>query len=89
MAGFCGCNVDAILGWYWVFGSISPVIKSALNYNQRQVVSLGVAKDLGGSVGLSAGSLSEILPLWGALLVGVIHIWLIVTGRAPVLPIWV
>lgn len=56
-------------GTGYLFDSISPVIKSALNYNQRQVVSLGVAKDLGGSVGLSAGSLSEILLLWGALLV--------------------
>ena len=29
-----------------LFGSISPVIKSSLNYNQRQLASLGVAKIL-------------------------------------------
>ncbi|KZV20266.1 protein NUCLEAR FUSION DEFECTIVE 4-like [Dorcoceras hygrometricum] len=82
-------------GTGYMFGSISPVIKSALNYKQRQIASLGVAKDLGGSVGLSAGTLSEILPLWAALLVGVIQnfvgygwIWLVVTGRAPALPLW-
>lgn len=79
----------------YMFGSISPVIKSSLNYNQKQLARLGVAKDLGGSVGFMAGSLCEILPLWGALLVGATMnligygwVWLIVTGRSPVLPLW-
>lgn len=71
------------------------MIKSSLNYNQKQLARLGVAKDLGDSVGFLAGSLSEVLPLWGALLVGALQnfigygwVWLIVTGRAPVLPLW-
>ncbi|KAG8482989.1 hypothetical protein CXB51_021912 [Gossypium anomalum] len=79
----------------YIFGSISPVIKSSLNYNQRQLSKLGVAKDLGGSVGFIAGSLSEILPLWGVLLVGALQnligyssLWLIVTGKVPVFPLW-
>ncbi|KAA3455877.1 protein NUCLEAR FUSION DEFECTIVE 4-like isoform X1 [Gossypium australe] len=79
----------------YIFGSISPVIKSSLNYNQRQLSKLGVAKDLGGSVGIIAGSLSEILPLWGVLLVGALQnligyssLWLIVTGKVPVFPPW-
>ncbi|OMO99466.1 Nodulin-like protein [Corchorus olitorius] len=87
--------IQSCAGIGYVFGSISPVIKSSLNYNQRQLSSLGVAKDLGDSVGFLAGSLSEILPLWGALLVGALQnlvgygwVWLIVTGRAPVLPLW-
>ncbi|GMI67484.1 hypothetical protein like AT3G01930 [Hibiscus trionum] len=87
--------IQSCAGVGYVFGSISPVIKSSLNYNQRQLSKLGVAKDLGDSVGFLAGSLSEILPLWGALLVGALQnligygwVWLIVCGRAPVLPLW-
>lgn len=87
--------IQSCAGVGYLFGSISPVIKSSLNYNQRQIASLGVAKDLGDSVGFLAGSLSEILPLWGALLVGALQnlvgygwVWLVVTGRAPVLPLW-
>lgn len=71
------------------------MIKSSLNYNQRQIARLGVAKDLGDSVGFLAGTLCEVLPLWAALLIGALKnfvgygwVWLIVTGRAPPLPIW-
>ncbi|MBA0799743.1 hypothetical protein Gohar_010238 [Gossypium harknessii] len=79
----------------YIFGSISPVIKSSLNYNQRQLSKLGVAKDLGGSVGFIAGGLCEILPIWGVLLIGALQnligyssLWLIVTGKVPVFPLW-
>lgn len=79
----------------YLFGSISPVIKRSLNYNQRQLSRLGVAKDLGDCVGFLTGVLCEILPSWGALIVGSSlnfigygWVWLIVTGRAPVLPLW-
>ncbi|CAD5178455.1 protein NUCLEAR FUSION DEFECTIVE 4 [Musa acuminata AAA Group] len=87
--------VQAVAGIGYLFGSLSPVIKSSLGYNQRQIARLGVAKDLGDSIGFLAGSLCEILPLWAALLIGVLQnfvgygwVWLIVTGRAPVLPLW-
>ncbi|KZV49313.1 hypothetical protein F511_39094 [Dorcoceras hygrometricum] len=87
--------LQSCAGIGYLFGSISPTIKSCLNYNQKQVAWLGVAKDLGDSVGFLAGSLSEIFPLWGALLVGAIQnffgyglVWLVVTGRVPVLPLW-
>ena len=87
--------IQSCAGVGYIFGSISPVIKSSLNYNQRQLSKLGVAKDLGDNVGFLAGSLSEILPLWSALLVGALQnlvgygwVRLIVTGRAPVLPLW-
>ncbi|XP_019161652.1 PREDICTED: protein NUCLEAR FUSION DEFECTIVE 4-like [Ipomoea nil] len=79
----------------YLFGSISPIIKESLNYNQKQVALLGVAKDLGDSVGFLAGTLSEVLPLWATLLVGAIQnflgygwVWLILTARAPALPLW-
>ncbi|KAG9130199.1 hypothetical protein Leryth_004194 [Lithospermum erythrorhizon] len=81
--------IQSCAGIGYLFGSISPVIKSSLNYNQKQLARLGVAKDLGDSVGFLAGSLCEILPLWGGLLVGAIQnfvgygwVWLVVTGRA-------
>ncbi|XP_073003601.1 protein NUCLEAR FUSION DEFECTIVE 4-like [Typha latifolia] len=87
--------MQSCAGIGYLFGSISPVIKSSLGYNQRQIASLGVAKDLGDSVGFLAGSLCEILPLWAALLIGALQnlvgygwVWLIVTGRSPVLPLW-
>ncbi|XP_042456637.1 protein NUCLEAR FUSION DEFECTIVE 4-like [Zingiber officinale] len=87
--------VQAVAGIGYLFGSLSPVIKSALGYNQRQIARLGVAKDLGDSIGFLAGTLCEILPLWAALIVGVLQnfvgygwVWLIVTGRAPQLPLW-
>ncbi|KAK4779408.1 hypothetical protein SAY86_006936 [Trapa natans] len=87
--------IQSCAGIGYLFGSISPVIKTSLNYNQRQIARLGVAKDLGDSVGFLAGSLCEVLPLWGALLVGAFQnfvgygwVWLVVTGRSPVLPLW-
>ncbi|KAL3347049.1 hypothetical protein AABB24_025459 [Solanum stoloniferum] len=88
--------IQSFAGIGYLFGSISPIIKSSLNYNQKQIARLGVAKDLGDSVGFLAGTLSEILPLWAALLVGAVQnfigygwVWLIVTGRSPTLPLWV
>ncbi|KVH92809.1 protein NUCLEAR FUSION DEFECTIVE 4-like [Cynara cardunculus var. scolymus] len=88
--------VQSCAGIGYLFGSLSPIIKTSLNYNQRQVARLGVAKDLGDSVGFLAGTLSEILPLWAVLLVGAIKnfigygwVWLIATHRVPTLPLWV
>ncbi|XP_057437528.1 protein NUCLEAR FUSION DEFECTIVE 4-like [Lotus japonicus] len=79
----------------YLFGSISPVIKSSLNYNQKQVAMLGVAKDLGGTVGYITGILCAVLPMWGALLVGAAlgiigygWVWMIVTAQVPALPLW-
>ncbi|XP_021713673.1 protein NUCLEAR FUSION DEFECTIVE 4-like isoform X1 [Chenopodium quinoa] len=87
--------IQACAGIGYMFGSISPVIKSNLNYNQRQVARLGIAKDLGDSVGFLTGYICEVLPLWAALLVGAIQnlvgygwVWLIITGKATPLPLW-
>ncbi|PKA55251.1 hypothetical protein AXF42_Ash003888 [Apostasia shenzhenica] len=87
--------MQSCAGIGYLFGSLSPVIKSSMGYNQRQIATLGVAKDLGDSVGFLAATLCEILPLWAALLVGALQnfvgygwVWLIVTGRTPTLPLW-
>ncbi|KAJ0112178.1 hypothetical protein Patl1_01228 [Pistacia atlantica] len=92
----CAMWVQSCAGVGYLFGSISPVIKSAMGYNQRQVALLGVAKDLGDSIGFVAGSLVEILPVWSLMLIGVVQnfvgyglVWLIVTNKLPALPLWV
>ena len=38
--------LQSTAGIGYLFGSISPVIKSSLNYNQKQIATLGVAKAL-------------------------------------------
>ncbi|KAF2311510.1 hypothetical protein GH714_024465 [Hevea brasiliensis] len=92
----CAMWVQSCAGIGYLFGSISPVIKSAMGYNQRQVAMLGVAKDLGDSIGFVAGALCEVLPIWALLLIGVFQnfvgyglVWLIVIGKLPSLPLWV
>ncbi|XP_020213168.1 protein NUCLEAR FUSION DEFECTIVE 4 isoform X1 [Cajanus cajan] len=82
-------------GTSYMFGSISPVIKSSMGYNQKQVAFLSVAKDLGDNVGLLAGKISQASPIWGLILVGILQnvigyglVWLIVTHRFPSLPLW-
>jgi len=87
--------MQSCAGVGYLFGSLSPVIKSSLGYNQRQVAGLGVAKDLGDSVGFLAGTLCALLPFWAALLVGAAQnlvgygwVWLAVTRRVPVPPLW-
>ncbi|CAL5361819.1 unnamed protein product [Camellia sinensis] len=88
--------VQSCAGIGYLFGSISPVIKSTMGYNQRQVAILGVAKDLGDSIGFIAGTLIEVLPVWAVFSIGVVQnfvgyglVWLIVTHRLPTLPLWV
>ncbi|KAI3980172.1 hypothetical protein MKX01_033313 [Papaver californicum] len=87
--------VQSVAGTGYLFGSISPVIKTSLNYNQKQIATLGVAKDLGDNIGFLAGTFCEVLPISGALFVGAIQnlvgygwVWLIVTHRVPALPLW-
>ncbi|KAK6920527.1 Nodulin-like, partial [Dillenia turbinata] len=88
--------IQSCAGVGYMFGSISPVIKSTMGYNQREVAILGVAKDLGDNIGFIAGYLCEVLPLWGILLIGALQnfvgyglVWLIVSGLLPSLPLWV
>ncbi|VAI74441.1 unnamed protein product [Triticum turgidum subsp. durum] len=79
--------MQSVAGVGYLFGSLSPAIKSSLGYNQRQVASH--------SVGFLAGTLCAVLPLWAALLIGAAQnlvgygwVWLAVTHRVPVPPLW-
>ncbi|KAL5543892.1 hypothetical protein UlMin_007676 [Ulmus minor] len=92
----CAMWIQSCAGIGYLFGSISPVIKSTMGYNQRQIAILGVAKDLGDSVGFVPGYLSEVFPIWGILLIGVVQnfigygfLWLIVNQTLPSMPLWV
>ncbi|XP_019196770.1 PREDICTED: protein NUCLEAR FUSION DEFECTIVE 4-like [Ipomoea nil] len=87
--------VQSCSGIGYLFGSISPVIKTAMGYNQRQVAMLGVAKDLGDAIGFLPGVLCEIMPIWVVLFIGVLQnffgyglVWLIVAHKIPELPLW-
>jgi hypothetical protein len=87
--------VQSMAGIGYLFGAISPVLKARLGYNQRQLAALAVAKNVGGYVGVVAGTLSAALPAWAMLLMGAAQnllgygwLWLIVTGQAPPLPLW-
>lgn len=92
----CSMWIQSCAGIGYLFGSISPVIKTHMGYNQRQVSLLGVAKDLGDSIGFVPGTFVEILPVWSINLIGALQnfvgyglVWLIVTNRLPSLPLWV
>nr|GMC53296.1 protein NUCLEAR FUSION DEFECTIVE 4-like [Ipomoea batatas] len=87
--------VQSCSGIGYLFGSISPVIKTAMGYNQRQVAMLGVAKDLGDAIGFLPGVLCEVMPIWVVLFIGVLQnffgyglVWLIVAHKIPELPLW-
>ena len=87
--------VQSMAGVGYLFGAISPVLKASLGYNQRQVAALAVAKNLGGYVGIVAGTLSAALPAWAMLLMGAAQnllgygwLWLIVARQAPPMHLW-
>jgi len=87
--------VQSMAGVGYLFGAISPALKAALGYDQRQLAALAVAKNLGGYVGVVAGTLSAALPAWAMLLMGAAQnllgygwVWLAVTRRVPVPPLW-
>ncbi|KAI3684427.1 hypothetical protein L6452_33651 [Arctium lappa] len=88
--------VQSCSGIGYMFGSISPVIKREMGYNQRQVAMLGVAKDLGDAIGFVAGGLCEIAPIWVVLFIGVAQnflgyglVWLSTKHTLPEMPLWV
>ncbi|XP_038999799.1 protein NUCLEAR FUSION DEFECTIVE 4-like [Hibiscus syriacus] len=77
------------------FPLYSSALKSVLGFNQQQLTFLGVANDIGESVGLLPGIACNRFPPWTVLLVGVFAcflgygvIWLAVTQTIHGLPYW-
>ncbi|CAM6013843.1 unnamed protein product [Sphagnum balticum] len=87
--------VQAISGNNYTFANYSAALKTVMQYNQQQLNSLGVAKDVGKSFGLLAGFLADYLPTWAILLIGAIEgflgygaQYLVVSQRISPLPFW-
>lgn len=79
----------------YTFPLYSPLLKSVLGFSQQQVTVLGVANDIGESVGLLPGIVCNKFPPWALLLVGTACgffgygvIWLAVSQTLPNLPYW-
>ncbi|XP_061945987.1 protein NUCLEAR FUSION DEFECTIVE 4-like isoform X2 [Populus nigra] len=77
------------------FPLYSPSLKSVLGLNQQQITILGVANDIGESVGLLPGIACNKFPPWALLSVGVVFcflgygvLWLTVTQTVIGLPYW-
>lgn len=88
--------VEIAAGNAYNFPLYSPALKSVLGYNQQQLTILGVANDIGESVGLLTGIACNKFPPWAVLLVGVVLcflgygvIWLAVSQTITGLPYWV
>lgn len=77
------------------FPLYSATLKSVLGYNQQQVTMLGVANDIGESVGILPGIACNKFPPWAMLLVGTVLcffgygvLWLAVSQTVQNLPYW-
>lgn len=80
--------IMSFTGGTYIFGIYSPAIKTALNYDQQTLDTLGFFKDLGANVGIISGLLYEVAPPWVVLamggvmnITGFMMVWLTVTGR--------
>ncbi|KAJ7196581.1 hypothetical protein O6H91_Y507500 [Diphasiastrum complanatum] len=87
--------VQAIAGNNYSFSNYSVALKAILHYNQVELNSLGVAKDVGKALGLLAGICSDYFPPWAILLAGALEgllgygaQWLVVSQKVAPLPYW-
>lgn len=87
--------VQIAAGSSYNFALYSHALKYVLGLNQQQLTILGVANDIGESVGLLPGLACNIFPPWAVLLVGAVccfvgygAIWLAVSRTVPNLPYW-
>ncbi|KAJ7571304.1 hypothetical protein O6H91_01G158900 [Diphasiastrum complanatum] len=87
--------VQAIAGNNYSFSNYSVELKAILQYNQLELNSLGVAKDVGKALGLLAGVCSDYFPPWAILLTGALEgllgygaQWLVVSQRIAPRPFW-
>ncbi|KAF5793145.1 putative MFS transporter superfamily [Helianthus annuus] len=88
--------VQIASGTTYCFPLYSESLKSVLGLSQQQLTILGVANDLGVSVGIHPGIASNKYPPWVVLLVGVVAsffgfgvIWLAVSQTLHNMPYWI
>ncbi|KAL2631092.1 hypothetical protein R1flu_015778 [Riccia fluitans] len=87
--------VQCISGNNYTFANYSQDLKKVMNYDQVQLNTLSVAKDVGKSFGLVAGFCADLLPPWVILLIGSLvglvgygTQWLVVSQRIAPPPMW-
>lgn len=87
--------MEASSGTSYMFGMYSQNFKTTLGYNQKMVDGVGMAKDIGGNVGITSGFVGDYCPCWVVLLIGAIQnafgygmLWLALTGRIPNPTFW-
>lgn len=87
--------VQIAAGNSYNFPLFSSTLKSVLGYDQQQVTMLGVANDIGESVGILPGIACNKFPPWAVLLVGTVLcffgygvLWLSVSQTVQNLPYW-
>ncbi|CAL1353601.1 unnamed protein product [Linum trigynum] len=87
--------VEVAAGNGYTFPLYSPALKAVMGLNQQQITILGVANDIGESVGLLPGIACNKFPPWAVLSVGVVMcflgygvLWLTVSQTVVGLPYW-
>ncbi|BBN01323.1 hypothetical protein MPTK1_2g06490 [Marchantia polymorpha subsp. ruderalis] len=91
----CAIWVQSIAGNNYTFANYASDLKHVMGYSQVELNSLSIAKDIGKSVGLLAGFLSEYLPPQIILLIGAGvgflgygSTWLIISERIAPPSLW-
>jgi len=87
--------IECCAGASYSFSIYSGTIKTRFGYDQEQLDTISVFKDVGECVGIIAGLLYDRFPPWVGLLlgclqnvIGYILIWLFVTERLPTPAVW-
>lgn len=87
--------VQSISGNNYTFANYSADLKKVMDYDQVQLNTLSVSKDVGKSFGLVAGFCADLLPPWAILMIGSLVglvgygvQWLVVSQRIAPPPMW-
>eukprot|EP00897_Mesotaenium_endlicherianum_P009638 jgi/Mesen1/8702/ME000052S08128 len=87
--------MESCAGIGYMYSLYSQSLKTTLGYSQTMVDGLGMAKDIGGNVGITSGFIGAIAPTYVVLLVGGLEnlfgylmLWLALTKRISTPPFW-
>ncbi|GLJ10030.1 hypothetical protein SUGI_0120590 [Cryptomeria japonica] len=87
--------IECCGGAFYGFSICSEAIKTRFGYNQQQLDSISAYSSVGLFGGIISGLLNQCLPAWLVLLIGSLLnlagytiVWLFVSGRLPVPPLW-
>ncbi|GLJ10029.1 hypothetical protein SUGI_0120580 [Cryptomeria japonica] len=87
--------IECCAGASYGFSIYSQAIKTRFGYNQQQLDTISVYSSLAIFGGILCGLLNQCLPAWIVLFIGALHnlagnivLWLFVSGRLAVPPLW-